>query len=44
MSNIMGADSEAKLLKYAYRKSSSYAMTFYIPVYTAMPAKACAKP
>ena len=44
MSNIMGADSEAKLLKCAYRKSSSYAMTFYIPVYTAMPAKACAKP
>ncbi|MGI6735808.1 MAG: SH3 domain-containing protein [Anaerovoracaceae bacterium] len=44
MTNVEGACSEGRILSYAYRKKSSYASVFYIPVYKSMPAKKCTKP
>lgn len=44
MTNVQGAQTEGRLLKNAYGSSGNTVMTFYIPVYYNMPAKACAKP
>lgn len=44
MTNVSGADSEGKILKYAYEKNDKYPITFYIPVYNSMPSKVCSKP
>ncbi len=44
MTNLEGAASEGRLLKDAYKRSNNYAMSFYIPIFTNMPAKACKYP
>ena len=44
MTNVMGAEEEGRIVKYAYEKSTDYAIKFYIPVYKEMPAKACPRP
>ncbi|MCB6993988.1 SH3 domain-containing protein [bacterium 210820-DFI.6.37] len=44
MTNTSGAESEGKILKYAYEASDNYPIVFYIPVYNSMPSTACAKP
>lgn len=44
MTNVSGAESEGKILRYAYEKNDNYPITFYIPVYNSMPSKACPKP
>ena len=44
MTNVMGAQEEGRIVKYAYEKSTDYAIKFYIPVYNEMPAKACPRP
>lgn len=44
MTNVEGAYSEGRLLKYAYRSNSDYSNIFYIPVYSDMPSKVCPKP
>lgn len=44
MTNVSGAESEGKLLKYAYEADDNYPIVFYIPVYSGMPSKACPMP
>lgn len=44
MTNTSGAESEGKLLRYAYEASDDYPIVFHIPVYKNMPSKACVKP
>lgn len=44
MTNTSGAESEGKILKYAYEANDDYPIVYHIPVYTGMPSKACAKP
>lgn len=43
MTNLMGADSEGRILKGAY-KTDNENLTFYVPVYNSMPASASPKP
>lgn len=44
MTNTGAAESEGKILKYAYEASDNYPIVFYIPVYSGMPSSACAQP
>ena len=44
MTNVQGAASEGSLLRKSVGSSSSYSITFEIPVYTSMPASACPLP
>ena len=44
MTNTCAAESEGKILKYAYEASDDYPIVFYIPVYSGMPSSACAQP
>lgn len=44
MTNTSGAESEGKILKYAYEASDDYPIVFHIPVYNSMPSSVCAKP
>lgn len=44
MTNTSGAESEGKILKYAYEASDNYPIVFHIPVYNSMPSSPCAKP
>lgn len=44
MTNVMGADEEARLVKIAYGKKNNKAIKFYIPVYKDMPEAPCKKP
>lgn len=44
MTNVQGAASEGTLLRKSVGSSSSYSITFEIPVYTSMPASACPLP
>lgn len=41
---VFAAVSEGKIAKRAYNRNNNYAIKFYVPVYTGMPAKACSKP
>ena len=44
MTNVQGAESEAAALRKGYVSVLDKPMTFYIPIYKGMPAKACIKP
>lgn len=44
MTNIQGAETEARLFRNAYGSGTKAALTFYIPVYNNMPGSACAAP
>lgn len=44
MTNTSGAESEGRILKYAYEASDDYPIVFYIPVYSGMPSAACPLP
>lgn len=44
MTNTSGAESEGRILKYAYEAGDDYPIVFHIPVYSGMPSTVCAKP